>query len=120
MSFKVTYPALKERNVDEYFIEGAYQLVRFPCVMCIVCQDQSVHKAFWISRRIGIAYLNEGLTRINGDTPNVESGTGGELPFVKRDDIRLASCIDTFLRIKDLSSFSLLLEKSEESQIHGL
>lgn len=67
-SFKVTYLALKEHNVDEDYIEVADQLVRFPCVMCIVCQDQSVHKAFWISRRIGIAYLNEGLTRINGDT----------------------------------------------------
>lgn len=47
--------------------------------------------------------------------PNVESGIGGELPFVKRDDIRLASCTDTFLKIKDLSSFSLYYEKSQEA-----
>lgn len=67
----MAYPTLKERNVNE---DRVYLPVRLPCVMYIVCQDQSVHKASWVSRRIGIAYLNEGSTRING-IPNVASRT---------------------------------------------
>jgi len=48
------YLALKECNVDEDHIEGADQFARFPCVMCLVCQDQSVHKA---SRYLGVSGL---------------------------------------------------------------